>query len=173
MAAPSASPVPSERRGPDPSAYRRHGILAGLFGAALLAAWFAILDLLRGHPLATPTLLARALLSGGMDGATATTVEPSLGLTLVFTAVHALAFAAIGFAVAELIHRFGLERSRALLLVLLFGALCVAFFSFGVLFAAVGHDAITVRDAFLGNAIAAFGMAGYLQRALGGRYARL
>ncbi len=168
MAAPSASPVPSEGRGLDPATYWRHGVLAGLFGAVLLAAWFAIFDVLRGHPLATPTLLGRALLSGGTDGATASTVTPSLGVTLVFTAVHALAFAAIGLAVAEIVRRFDLAGSRALLLVLLFGALCVAFFSFGVLFAAVGPDAITVRDAFLGNAIAAFGMAGYLQRALGG-----
>jgi hypothetical protein len=166
MAAPSISQVPIETRELDPARFRMHGIAAGFVGAALLAAWFLVLDTLRGHPLFTPTLLAHALLTSGETGTTPDALPGELRLTLVFTAVHALAFAVIGFTVAEFLRRFDLIHSKALTLVLLFGALCVTFLTFGVIFTAVGPNAILLRDAFAGNAIAAFGMAGYLWRAL-------
>ena len=166
MAAPSISPAPTEVRDLDAARFRTQGMIAGLVGAALLAAWFLVLDTLRGHPLYTPTLLAHVMLSSGEASVTPESLPGALGPTLVFTAVHALAFAAIGFTVAEFLRRFDLVHSKALTLVLLFGALCVAFLTFGVLFAAVGTNGILLRDAFAGNALAAFGMAGYLWRAL-------
>jgi hypothetical protein len=147
--------------------FRRHGILAGLFGALLLAVWFFVIDVMRGHPLFTPTLLMRALLAGSVSP-DANEIEPSVGATLMFTCVHGLAFAAIGFTVAEFLRFFDLVHSRSLMIVLLFGALCIAFFTFGIVFAVVGPHGITMRDAFAGNALAAFGMAGYLGRVLGG-----
>ena len=165
MSAPSMAPGRREVADLDPVAFRRHGILAGIVGAALLAVWFLIVDLLHGHPLFTPTLLMRALLSGGVSPAEP--VEPSVALTLMFTALHGLVFAAIGFTLAEFLRRFDLVHSRALMLVLLFSALCVAFFTFGPIFAVVGSHGITMQNAFIGNALAAFGMAGYLGRALG------
>ncbi|MEW6271022.1 MAG: hypothetical protein AB1689_17200 [Thermodesulfobacteriota bacterium] len=164
MTAPSMSPAPTARRDLDAAEFRKHGIVAGLVGAALLAVWFLIVDVLRGHPLFTPTLLLHALLSGG-DAPPPE--EGSIASTLLFTAVHALAFTAIGVMVAEFLRQFDLVHSRALMLVLLFVALCVAFLAFGVLFAVLGPEGITLRDAFIGNALAAFGMAAYLGRALG------
>jgi hypothetical protein len=165
MTAPSMPPLPTEGRELDPAEFRKHGIIAGLFGAAILAVWFLIIDVLHGHPLFTPTLLLHAMLSGGASPAEP--VEPSLASTLLFTAVHGLVFAAIGFTVAEFLRRFDIVHSRALMLVLLFSALCVAFLTFGLIFAVVGPHGITMRDAFAGNALAAFGMVIYLGRALG------
>lgn len=167
MAAPSVSSGPARSRDLDASAYRMHGIVAGLGGAALLAAWFLFLDVLRGRPLYTPTLLAQVLFSGAPHPGTADAVEGEVLPTVLFTFVHALAFAAIGLAVAEFVRIFDLAHSRALMVVLLFGAMCIAFFGFGVMFAAVGPHAIPVRDAFVGNALASIGMAVYLGRALG------
>jgi len=123
---------------------------------------------LRGQPLYTPTLLARFVLGGDADAATADPGDVSIVLTLVFTVVHALAFAAIGLTVAEFLHRFDLVHSGALMLVLLFGALAVAFLFFALIFPAVGTEGITLRDAFLGNVAAGLAMAGYLARALRG-----
>lgn len=168
MNAPSTSSIPRERRELDPVEFRRHGILAGMIGAALLAIWFLVVDVLRGHPLFTPTLLMQALLAGGASP-DAGEVEPSVASTLLFTVVHGLVFAAIGFSVAEFLRRFDLVHSHALMLVLLFGAICVAFFTFGLIFTVVGPHGITLRDAFFGNALAALGMVGYLGFALGGR----
>jgi len=168
MAAPSTAPVSTEpRREFDPADFRTHGMLAGLIGAALLAGWFLILDVLRGHALYTPTLLARMLLAAGDGRSPDVPVEGSLGLTLGFTALHALAFAAIGLTVAEFLRRFDLVHSKALPLVLLFAALCVTFLAFGILYTAIGPDGLGLRDAFIGNVLAALGMAGYLGRTLG------
>lgn len=166
MAAPSMAPVPSERRDLDPAEFRKHGMIAGLLGAAVLAGWFLILDLLRGQPLATPTFLARVVLSGGASE-TFQSVEGSIGPTVVFTIVHALAFAVIGVTVAEFLRRFDLVHSKALTVVLLVGSLCIAFVTFALMFAAVGADGITLRDAFIGNVLASFAMTGYLGRVLG------
>ena len=162
MPASSVSRVPTSsatQTNFDLARLRKHGVVAGLVGAGLMAAWFFVLDAMRGHALFTPTLLAHVLLSGG---AGAHVPEPSLGLTLMFTAVHVVAFAAIGLLAAEFLHRFDLVHNRALSLVLMFGALCVAFATFAVIFPAIGPDRISMRDAFLGNLIAATGMAAYL-----------
>jgi hypothetical protein len=161
------APVEPERRELDPARFRRHGMIAGLLGAAALAAWFLLVDALHGHPLATPTFLGEMLLSGGASDTSLAAVEPSLGFTLMFTAVHALAFVAIGVTVAEFLRRFDLVHSKALRLVLLLGALLTSFALFAVIFAAVGPDALSLRDAVIGNVLAAFAMAGYLGEALG------
>lgn len=166
MAAPSMSPVSPQSRDLDPATLRRQGMLAGLLGAAVLAAWFLILDVLRGHPLATPTFLAHVMLAGGVAREALRAVEPSLGQTLVFTAVHALTFVVIGVVVAELLRVLDLVHSKAITLALLLGALCIAFVAFGIVFTAVGPDGISLRDAFIGNLLAAFSMAGYLAFAL-------
>jgi len=167
MTAPSISPEPAEHREIDPGAVRMHGAVAGLVGAGVLAVWFLVVDALAGRPFFTPTLLARYVLGGDPHAVAAGPEEASIALTALFTVVHALAFAAIGVTVAEFLHRFDLLRSRALTLVLLFGALAVAFLFFALVFPAVGSDGITLRDAFIGNVLAGLGMAGYLAYALG------
>ena len=52
------------------SRYLREGIIAGLIGAAIVAAWFLIYDAARGQPLRTPALLGAALLHGLRDPST-------------------------------------------------------------------------------------------------------
>jgi hypothetical protein len=167
MAAPSLAPIPPEHPELDPGVFRRHGLIAGLLGAAVLAVWFLVLDLLDGRPLATPTFLGQAMLAGGAGGETVQTVVPSLRQTVLFTMVHALVFVAIGMVVAEFLRMFDLVHSKAFTVVLLFGAICLAFAAFGVIFAAVGPDRISIQHAFLANLLAALAMAGYLARALG------
>ena len=167
MAAPFMAPVTPERPDLDPAVFRMHGTIAGLLGAAVLALWFLVLDVWRGTPLATPTFLAQALLSGGAAGETTQSVIPSLGQTFVFTIVHGIVFVTIGVTVAEFLRVLDLVHSKAFTIVLLFGALCLAFLVFGAMFAALGPDRIAIRDAFIGNLLAAFTMAGYLASALG------
>jgi hypothetical protein len=165
MASPSEPRLPAGRREIDAAALRREGIVAGIFGALLLAAWFLYLDTVRGRPLFTPTLLASAVL--GRPGASAPdALEGSIGLTLAFTVVHTLFFAGLGLAAAEVLARFARARSRALLVLALWGVLCVVFFAFALQFSAVGPNAVAMRDALLGNAFAAFGMTAYLARNL-------
>ena len=165
MASPSESRIPATSGDLDPVAFRKQGIVAGLFGALLLAAWFLYLDTIRGKPLFTPTLLAAALL-GRPEAESPETLQGSIDLTLLFTVLHTIVFAAIGLGAAEILIRFAGARSRALLVIAIWAALTVAFFLFGYQVHAVGSNAIAMRDAFLGNAFAAFGMMAYLARNL-------
>jgi hypothetical protein len=86
------------------------GILVGLAGAAAVAVWFFVLDLITGTPFRTPALLGAVLFDGLRDPA-ALAITP--GLVFKYTAVHGLAFIAFGLAVAGL---FAIaERDRHLL----------------------------------------------------------
>ncbi|HEY3280364.1 MAG TPA: hypothetical protein VGJ83_07605 [Gemmatimonadales bacterium] len=88
------------------------GLVTGLIGAAVVAAWFFVLDLAAGVPLATPAALGAALLFGAAGPAE---VVISFGLVATYTVVHVAAFALAGIllvAVAEQV-----ERTPAMVLV--------------------------------------------------------
>jgi hypothetical protein len=95
------------------------GAIAGILAAVALALWFLIVDLLRGQPFATPTLVAGALLG----------TQPVAGLSLMIasTAVHFTAFILAGILVAWVFDRLG-ARPRTL-----FG-LIVGFLFFDIVF---------------------------------------
>src|SRR5262249_54215273 len=154
-----------ERTTANTGAFLRQGALAGLFGASLLAFWFLSLALLRGEPLFTPTLLGTALLRG-QGAAAPQPLVASIWLTLLFTVVHGLVFVVVGVAAAAFLERFTLFRTRALIILLIFGVLCLGFFVVAANVAAIGPRGIAVRDALIGNAIAAFAMGAYLARFL-------
>ncbi len=165
MTAAAESDVPNVRRASDAAAVRKQGALAGLLGAILLAGWFLYVDAIRGNPLFTPTLLATAFL--GQEGTiTPQSVRGSLPLTLLFTVLHALVFVAIGIGAAYVLDRFAFVRNRALLILLIFGVLSLGFFAFAANVSAIGPQAVAVRDALIGNAIAAIAIGAYLARNL-------
>src|ERR1700674_2009852 len=86
------------------------GILVGLAGAAAVAAWFFVLDLVAATPFRTPALLGGGLFHGLRDPAALTITR---GVVLKYTAIHGLAFLIFGWAIAGL---FALaERDRHLL----------------------------------------------------------
>jgi len=173
MIAPAGSHSPAERRETEAreperrangtAAFLRQGAFAGLFGAVLLAAWFLYIDvILRGEPLFTPTLLASALLGWGVPAP----AQASMGLALLYTLVHGVVFVGIGVGTAYLLHRFEVIRHRALIIVLVFTVLCLGFFAFAANVSALGPETIAIRDALVGNAIAAFAIGAYLARLL-------
>ena len=45
----------------------REGIVAGLIGAAVVAVWFLVFDIIRGQPFLTPGLLGAAVFQGVTD----------------------------------------------------------------------------------------------------------
>ena len=76
------------------------GVLAGLAGAAAVALWFFVHDVLSGVPLRTPALLGAALLQGSRYPSEVTITA---GLVLGYTAVHVVAFVLYGWAAAGLL----------------------------------------------------------------------
>lgn len=69
------------------------GLVAGVIGATILAAWFLVIDLVQGRPLYTPSFVASALI-----GREAVAIE--LGTIVAYTVLHYLVFLAVGVAVA-------------------------------------------------------------------------
>lgn len=104
------------------------GVVAGLIGGAVIAAWFFIFDAARGQPLETPALLAAALLHGTTHAGPIT----AAGWQLVaeYTLVHFAAFALIGALGALLIDAS--ERHSEL-----FGILLIFTVGFEVFFVSV------------------------------------
>jgi hypothetical protein len=74
------------------------GLVAGLLGALAIAVCFMLVDLSEGLPLSTPAVLSALLFRALAAGS-----EPSLGSTLVYTALHFGAFAAVGLVMAWLV----------------------------------------------------------------------
>jgi hypothetical protein len=140
------------------SRYLREGIIAGLIGAAIVAAWFLIYDAARGQPLRTPALLGAAALQGVRDPS-AVTVSP--GLVAQYTVLHGVVFALFGVLIAYLIVSAQSQPSRLLMVF-------IALMSFEVAFLAVltwwAHPVVTALGwwaILVANALAAGGMLVY------------
>ena len=105
------------------SAQLRHGLVAGLIGAAIVAVWFLIYDAARGRPLRTPALLGAAAFQGVADPAAVSTAP---ALVVPYTVLHGVVFALIGVLIAYLIVSAQREPSGRLVLVI--GLLCFEVF---------------------------------------------
>jgi hypothetical protein len=137
------------------------GLLVGLAGAAAVAVWFFVLDLIAVTPFRTPALLGGVLFDGLRDPA-ALVITP--GLVLEYTAIHGLAFVLFGLAVAGL---FALaERDRHLLfgVFLLFCCFEVAIFAAMMILGRWLLDALPPWTILGGNLVAALVMLGILFR---------
>jgi hypothetical protein len=140
------------------------GLLSGIVGAAVIAAWFFVLDLVRGRPFYTPTMLGTALFRHG------TGIESSSGLAVdfemvaSFTWVHVLVFLLIGTVAARLLALAERHPSFGFGVVLLF-----VFFEFGFFLACMVVAepvlrALTWSEVLVGNLLAAAAMAAVLRR---------
>ena len=124
--------VASEGRPVEVSGVYAEGIRAGLVGAATIALWFFLLDLIAGHPLYTPNVLGTALLRGSDALAAPETLPVSLETVITFTWIHVLAFLLIGVAASRLVALAEREPSFGFGIVLLF-----VFFEAGFLVASM------------------------------------
>jgi hypothetical protein len=135
------------------------GVIAGLIGGAIIAAWFLIFDAASGHPLQTPALLAAALLHGSRTPAVLT--GTAWRLVAEYTIAHFAVFALLGAIGALLIDAS--ERHPEL-----FGTLLIFTIAFEVFFIALimlaGPAAATALPwwkIIAGNLMATTGMLGF------------
>ena len=98
----------------------REGIVAGLIGAAVVAIWFFVFDVLRGRPFLTPTLLG-SLVFLGVN--TPTGLTPAVGPILGYTILHGLAFVAFGVVAATMMAMSEREPALFVAFVILFAVL--------------------------------------------------
>jgi hypothetical protein len=78
----------------------KEGIVCGLIGAAVVAAWFLVFDLLNGRPFSTPAALGSAIFLGA---STVETVSVEAATVIGYTVMHLIAFAVTGFLAAVIV----------------------------------------------------------------------
>src|SRR5215510_1278518 len=129
----------------------REGVVAGLLGASVVAAWFLAVDTIQGEPLRTPHLL----------GTTFLRVQAGAPAVIAYTIVHGVAFGIFGIVAAILLA--GAEREPMLVfgLVMLFTAFEI--FSFGAIVIGAKWllDELAGWTIFVGNVLASVAMLGY------------
>jgi hypothetical protein len=131
------------------------GVLVGLVGAGIVAAWFLVYDVVQGAPFRTPSLLGAALFEGAAGGAAG---GVSLPLVLKYTLVHVLAFMDFGWVVAGL---FAMADREPVVLFGAFMLLCcfqVAFVALLKITAEWALEPIPWWAILIGNFLATIGM---------------
>jgi hypothetical protein len=136
----------------------RRGAVAGLLGAAVIGAWFLLVDWSRGRPLETPALLAAVLL----HGETAAQVPAATWrLVLEYSLFHVAAFELFGVAAALLLAAAEQEPPLLIALVLFFVAF-EGFFVALILFHGASLERhISWWSVLAGNLLATVAMLGY------------
>jgi uncharacterized membrane protein YphA (DoxX/SURF4 family) len=140
----------------------KEGVIAGLIGAAVIAVWFGVLDVIGGHPFFTPATLGRGLLSVFGD------LTPDQGtptFVLVYTVFHFAAFMFVGLVASLIVHLARQEPSILLGFAILFAATEIGIYG---LVAFLGEWSPLQRNAWLpimvGNVLAAGAMGFYFYR---------
>ena len=150
-------------RSRDPATpFWREAAVAGAVGAATIAVWFLALDVLRGRPLYTPTVLGTALVRGpGL--ASPETLPISVGMVLLFTFVHGVVFVALGGVACGLIRLAEKNANYGFGLILFFVFLLCGFLFVAMLFAEDVLRALAWPAILVGNLLAVAAMALYLR----------
>jgi hypothetical protein len=146
------------------SGISEEGIVAGMIGAATIALWFLLLDAINGRPLYTPTALGTALFRGREALADPASLGVSLEMALMFTWVHALAFAVLGGAAAWLLSLAERDPNYGFGILLLFVVFMFGFIVAAMIFAEEILRALTWPAILFGNLLAAGAMAVYFRR---------
>lgn len=140
----------------------REGFIAGVIGAAAVAVWFFLVDLVAGTAFYTPSILGQAVFWGLRDPATADVTFPSV---IAYTAVHVLAFGVVGVAAAALTFMVDRWPTTAFLVIVFFAIFEVGFYILVMLAARPLLGALAWTNVAIGNLIAAVGMGYYLWKA--------
>jgi hypothetical protein len=160
----ASSRAVSDTAAPEVAAVYAEGIAAGLVGAATIAAWFLILDAIRGRPFFTPTVLGTALFRGGTGLASPDTLPVDFEMVLSFTWVHVLVFILIGVGASRLLGLAERNPSFGFGIILLFVVFEFGFLLACMLFADPVLRALTWPEVLIGNLLAAGAMAAMFWR---------
>ena len=155
----TAAPLVSPRATPHSAI--REGVIAGALGASVVAIWFLGVDVIAGHPLRTPELLGRALISilGPAGG------EGLFTYVAAYTVFHYAVFAFIGTLAALAIHWAEREPTVLAGFLILFVVAEIGFYGLvGVLSEPDVLGEIAWYQVLIGNVLSAAVMGWYLWR---------
>ncbi len=128
------------------------GVIAGVVGATVMAAWFLAVDWLQGTPLQTPAFVAGALLGG--SGAVAA------GPVIIYSLIHYAAFVLVGIGISAMLSRIRISAPSLLGAVVGFLLFDAVFYGSVVVtgvdvVAALGWPAVLVGNLLAGLALMA------------------
>ena len=137
----------------------REGIMTGLIGAAVVAGWFLLFDVLRGRPFFTPGALGSALFLGA---STVAEVSVSPATVIGYTVVHVVAFVVTGFFAAAIVTAADDAPPLILGAVMFFAAFEAFFMALLAMVAEFLLGALAWWSIAVGNILAAVVMGWYL-----------
>ncbi len=140
----------------------REGLVAGVLGAAAIAVWFFLVDLIGGRPFFTPRVLGQGLFM--LVFPEFKSAAPVV-FVLAYTVFHFAAFMLVGLIAALIVNTARREPSILLGFIVLFAATEVGFYAFSALL----HEASSLGrlawyQVMLGNILAATAMGTYFWR---------
>jgi hypothetical protein len=139
----------------------QEGMIAGIIGAATIALWFLMIDVVNGQPLHTPTVLGTALFKGGEALASPESRTVDLEMVLMFTWVHGLIFIIIGGIASRLLELAEHNPNLGFGILLLFVVFEFGFVVMNMVFAEAVLRALPWHAVLLGNLLAAGVMGRY------------
>jgi len=139
----------------------REGITAGVLGATAVAVWFLILDVVAGHPFATPAALGSSLAT--LFGAPGT--GPAAVHVFGYTLFHYAAFIIVGMIIAAVINNAENEPSLLIGFLILFVAFEIGWYGWTALLARPeSFGQLAWYQVMVANLIAAATMGVYMYR---------
>ncbi len=139
----------------------REGLVAGLIGAASVAVWFLLVDVVAGQPLFTPAMLGDAVFWGERNP---DTVDVTFARVIAYTMLHFVAFGVVGMIASLMAHEVERFPTTLFIAVVFFAVFEVGFYIVVAIMASPLLGALAWWNVAIGNAIAALGMGYYLWR---------
>jgi hypothetical protein len=138
----------------------REGAVAGVIGAAVVAVWFLVCDIVAGEIFRTPALLGAAIFQGVFDPGG---VHVTLPLVLGYTALHFFTFVMFGIATAVLLLAADYEPVFALAAIFLLAIFEIFFVGALAAFDQAALTALGFWKILAGNVLAMAAMLGYFE----------
>ncbi len=135
------------------------GAVAGVIGAVVVALWFLLFDIARGHALETPALLAATILHGVRDPHLMH--HGLLRLSAEYTIIHFAAFIIVGVIGALLLEAAETEPPFLVSVLIFFGAFEVFFIAVVLFLGPAAMAALTWWGIIVGNLLATAAMLTY------------
>jgi hypothetical protein len=145
---------------PRPRRLLEDGLLTGLVGAGVLAVWFLGIDVLRGQPLITPSVLSAVVFDGGTVADATITIKD----VFAYSGLHVILFLMVGFCIALMFKEFELAPNVGTALLLLFVLGEVILFGIQVAMMEEVLGAIGQWQTAVGNTLSAVAMFWFMLR---------
>jgi hypothetical protein len=135
------------------------GLVTGMIGAAVLAAWYAIFDVRTGHPLQTVSAFGKFAFRGYSTTASAAVQPQATAGTMAF---YVVLFVLIGFGLTKLVHMAARHRYLRMGVWLALVIVFVAYLNLTLIVAASAGLQLPLTRVVIGSLLSTAAMAAFL-----------